>query len=163
MSILLKIGGGSFVVDHLSGGLASALPAIQHQHAAPPDDWEFSIVSPRDPASGLPTGQRMHKPVAYDGLPTGQRMHKPLATAAANSGALVMQRQVFQMSGLNAGRMIPQLTLEAAGPGGQVNRSVKLLNATIVAVKRRPAWRFRSLSRRSKPRAPPESRPAMTG
>ena len=54
-----------------------------------------AIVSPRDPASGLATGKRMHKPFvvtkeldirsneigsprdASTGLPTGRRMHKP--------------------------------------------------------------------------------------
>src|SRR6185437_12639772 len=140
MSILLKIGGGSFAVEHLTGALASALPAAQHQ-TTPPDDWE---------GSGLPTGQRMHKPVAYDGLPTGQRMHKPLVdsglptgqrmhkpliAASPNSGTLAMQRQVWQVSGLNAGRAIPQLTLVLTSPVGQVHGSVKLLNATIGAVR----------------------------
>ncbi|MEO5942125.1 MAG: hypothetical protein ABIP30_06075 [Ferruginibacter sp.] len=56
---------------------------------------ENEIVSPRDPASGLPTGKRMHKPFVItkeldfneneivsprdpaSGLPTGKRMHKP--------------------------------------------------------------------------------------
>ncbi len=43
------------------------------------------VVSPRDAASGLPTGKRQHKPLALSpprdaasGLPTGKRQHKPL-------------------------------------------------------------------------------------
>ena len=58
---------------------------------------ENNITSPRDAASGLPTGKRMHQPLsvfvsasdntvsevksprdAASGLPTGKRMHKPM-------------------------------------------------------------------------------------
>lgn len=59
--------------------------------------FENEIVSPRDAASGLPTGKRMHKPFSFvvsssdnsvsevksprdaaSGLATGRRMHKPV-------------------------------------------------------------------------------------
>ncbi|WP_310377661.1 type VI secretion system tube protein Hcp [Flavobacterium sp.] len=59
--------------------------------------FENEIVSPRDAASGLPTGRRMHKPYSFvvsatdnsvtavksprdaaSGLATGRRMHKPV-------------------------------------------------------------------------------------
>ena len=45
----------------VAGGVAIGLqpPPIGDQ---PPPTGD-KIVSPRDPASGLPTGQRMHKPV----------------------------------------------------------------------------------------------------
>ena len=47
------------------------------------------ISSPRDPASGLPTGKRMHKPITMaadpaPGLPTGKRNHLPVATKVAD-------------------------------------------------------------------------------
>jgi hypothetical protein len=75
--------------------------AILECRAKPTDDGcvvtlENKIVSPRDAASGLPTGKRMHKPIsvhvsssdnsitevksprdAASGLATGKRMHKP--------------------------------------------------------------------------------------
>jgi hypothetical protein len=63
------------------------------------------ITSPRDPASGLPTGQRMHKPITVtsqnaprdpaSGLPTGkatQSTVKDTFTSSAKSHAIVSPR-----------------------------------------------------------------------
>ena len=63
------------------------------------------ITSPRDAASGLPTGQRMHKPITVtaktaprdpqSGLPTGkaaQAVVKDSFTSSAKSHAIVSPR-----------------------------------------------------------------------
>jgi len=41
-------------LDGVSGGTAGQVTPATHE-----------IVSPRDPASGLPTGKRMHKPFTF--------------------------------------------------------------------------------------------------
>jgi hypothetical protein len=51
-------------LDGVSGGTAAALDT--NGAGTPPDDG-VDVVSPRDPASGLPTGKRMHKPYSVTG------------------------------------------------------------------------------------------------
>jgi ribosomal protein L37AE/L43A len=57
------------------------LPAVQKVRAssAQPDS------SPRDAASGLPTGKRQHQPTS--GLPTGKRQHSPIKPTKPTAGA----------------------------------------------------------------------------
>jgi len=42
------------------GGLNVATGALGGSESTPPPTLDPEVVSPRDPASGLPTGKRMH-------------------------------------------------------------------------------------------------------
>lgn len=77
-----------------------------------------SIVSPRDPQSGLPTGQRMHKPFVFT---------KELDRSSP---------QLYQMLATNEN--IPEFELSVFAPGDKFAKTplytVKLFNANIASI-----------------------------
>jgi type VI secretion system secreted protein Hcp len=74
--------------------------------------FNHEIVSPRDPASGLPTGKRMHKPL----------------TVTCELGQETPQLYKLMIGG----ELLPEVELAAYAPGGKTPLyTVKLYNATI--------------------------------
>ena len=82
------------------------------------------IVSPRDPASGLPTGKRMHKPFV---ITKELDKSSPLLYTALCTNENITEFELQFWS--------PQMRASAAGAGAEVqNYKVKLTNASIVDI-----------------------------
>jgi type VI secretion system secreted protein Hcp len=83
-----------------------------------------SIVSPRDPASGLPTGKRMHKPWMF--------------TKELDQASSVLYNMLCTNENLTSATFkfwAPQVKAVSTGPGSEVqNFTVKLTNASIASV-----------------------------
>ena len=147
MSLQIRINpANAFLVESVSGALATGLTGGQRQHVTSTDDWMFTGVTPYDVATGHTTGQRQHLTTAFNysvqapydsqtGVSTGKRQHEPVTVSGKQNGKLTMQKSVWQMSGLMAGRSFPALHLLSTGPSGQSKGGVKILNATVVAAK----------------------------
>jgi len=85
--------------------------------------YHHSVVSPRDPNSGLPTGQRMHKPFTV--VKTTDRATPPLYTALCTNENLPEVTINFWKPQIKA----------AAGVGSEVQYfTVKLTNAGIASI-----------------------------
>ena len=85
--------------------------------------YHHSVVSPRDPNSGLPTGQRMHKPFTV--VKTTDRATPPLYTALCTNESLPEVIIYFWKPQIKAG----------AGVGSEVQYyTVKLTNASIASI-----------------------------
>jgi|tagenome__1003787_1003787.scaffolds.fasta_scaffold20424289_1 type VI secretion system secreted protein Hcp len=78
----------------------SAIIAVSHE-----------IVSPRDPASGLPTGKRQHKPLT---------IRKEIDKATP-----LLMRAIF------TNQTMPVVQLSLNGPDGKTEATVKLTNASV--------------------------------
>lgn len=62
--ILVAVKGQKQGVLHVDPGFKDAPGKVPH-HQFAIQEFSYSVTSPRDPQSGLPTGQRMHKPVTF--------------------------------------------------------------------------------------------------
>ena len=60
-------------------------------------DFDYSVVSPRDSASGLPTGRRQHQPVKVT-VPTGQQTPQIFTYATTNETLTSVEIDVYQPS-----------------------------------------------------------------
>jgi type VI secretion system secreted protein Hcp len=72
-------------------------PATAPQAAAPENipivDFDMAVVSPRDPQSGLPTGQRMHKPLVIrkEVDTTSPKLFQAMSTTEAFTSFVLVQ------------------------------------------------------------------------
>jgi type VI secretion system secreted protein Hcp len=77
--------------------------------------FSYLLKSPRDPASGLPTGKRMHTPVVFT---------KTLGTASP---------QIF--SALSTNENLPSVVISVPGGDGGLGYRVKLTNANLAELR----------------------------
>ena len=102
---------------HASAGFTD-LKGTVPKHQFSTEEFEYSVISPRDPQSGLPTGQRMHKPVVF--------------TAALGPAT----PQLF--AALCTNELLPTVVFDCYGHTTQgktvLAHSVKLTNAAIASI-----------------------------
>ena len=106
---LMARGGTGFSIT-IQGQQQGAFPGIGKEGAIPGLRFSYLLKSPRDAASGLPTGKRMHTPVVFTKL---------MGTASP---------QIF--SALARNENLPSVVVSM--PGGY---TIKLINANLSEVK----------------------------
>src|SRR4051812_5168007 len=116
--ILVAVKGQKQGVLHTDPGFKD-LPGKARQHQFSIQEFSYAVASPRDPKSGLPTGQRMHKPVIF-GKELGPSTPQLYAALANNE-------------------TLPEVTFDCYGParaGGQMvlAHSIKLTNASVASI-----------------------------
>ena len=118
--ILVAIVGKTQGELHAAPGLKDVAGTVP-KHQLSTEEFEFSTISPRDPQSGLPTGQRMHKPVVFTVAlsPASPQLY---AALAANE---VLPTVVFDCYG--------QTTAGTTA----LAHSVKLTNASVASIELR--------------------------
>jgi hypothetical protein len=70
---IVAVGPAAAQLSQAGHGSKAAAAALKPVNGKFPPGWTYSVVSPRDPQSGLPTGKRMHKPVDVAGKPSPGR------------------------------------------------------------------------------------------
>lgn len=80
--------------------------------------WQHSIISPRDPQSGLPTGKRMHRPIEVLGKYT-KAMPIMFNMLATNENIKKFTLEAWSQHG------------QGSGTGGAVFYTIELENANI--------------------------------
>jgi len=105
------------ITGQKSGQIAGGVTQKGREGSIYVDDLAYGVVSPRDPASGLPTGRRQHQPVQVT-VPTGRQT--PLVfNAAVTNENLTMVEVDFWLPGAG-GRGLETLAF-----------TLKLTNASI--------------------------------
>jgi hypothetical protein len=125
MPIYVQAGTGApFACVSVDDGVTPSRHAHSWGNSASAFGFDHQVTAPYDIATGHTSGKRQHEPVTLG--PTGQRLHKPVI--------LVMQRSVWQASGLTPGRVFPSLQVDVPGPAGQ-SKTIKYLQVSVVSAK----------------------------